>query len=129
MEMPKEGVSTSGMKKSRNKKTSTPVQEQTPESFDLIKFSREYVPPRKLIANQFRLQKEAKYDMVTLVIPPGVIVEGDMLGSIGNLSYSNHDLTDLKKFRELAPHNYLHVGMNLRSLVITIDPQEWVTGL
>jgi hypothetical protein len=50
-----------------------------------------------------------KYDMVTPVIPPGVTVEGDMLGAIGNLRYSDHDLEDLKKFPELAPHNYLHM--------------------
>jgi hypothetical protein len=68
---------------------------------------------------QVRLQKEAKYDMVTLVIPLGFIVEGDvlgairnlgfivegdMLGAIRNLRYSDHNLIDLKKFWS---HNYL----------------------
>jgi hypothetical protein len=67
--------------------------------------------------------------MVILVIPPKVTIKGDMLGAIGNLRYSDHDLTDLKKFPELAPHNYLHMGMNVRSLVITVEVQEWVTVL
>jgi hypothetical protein len=67
--------------------------------------------------------------MVTPVIPPGVTVEGDMLGVIGSLRYSDHDLTDLKKFPELAPQNYLRTGMNPGSLVVTVEPKEWVTGL
>jgi hypothetical protein len=45
--------------------------------------------------------------MFTLVIPPGVTVDEDMLGAIGNLRYVDHDLADLKKFLEIAPHNYL----------------------
>jgi len=52
-----------------------------------------------------------------------------MLGAIGNLRYSDHDLEDLKKFPYLAPHNYFHVGMNPRSAVITIEAQEWAIGL
>jgi hypothetical protein len=78
---------------------------------------------------QVRLQKEAKYAMVTPVIPPGVTVEGDMLGEIESLRYSDHDLSDAKKFPELAPQNYLHTIMRPRSLVMTLEPKEWETRL
>jgi hypothetical protein len=64
----------------------------------LVNFPRAYVPPRKLTTKQIRLEKETKYDMVTPVIPPGVTIDGDMLGAIGNLRYADHDLVYLKKF-------------------------------
>jgi hypothetical protein len=67
--------------------------------------------------------------MVTPVIPPGVTVEGDVIGAIGNLRYPCHNLVDLKKFPDLAPHNYLRTKMNPRSLVVTVEPKEWVTWL
>jgi hypothetical protein len=83
------------------------VQEEVPrvEEADpsLVNFPRAYVPPRKLIEKQVILQKEVKYNMVTLVIPLGVTIEGDMLGEIENMRYSDHDLGDLKKFPWLAP--------------------------
>jgi len=62
-----------------------------------------YVPPRKPTTKHVRLPKEMKYDLVTLVIPPRVIVEGYMLGTLGSLWFSDHDLEYLKKFLDLAP--------------------------
>jgi len=64
----------------------------------LVNFPRAYLPPRKLTTKQIKLEKETKYDMVTPVIPPGVTIDGDMLGAIGNLRYADHDLVYLKKF-------------------------------
>jgi hypothetical protein len=93
----------------------------------LVSFLREYVPPRKPKKKQVKLQKEVNYDMVTLVIPLGVTVEGDMLGTIGNLRYSNHDLENLNKIPKLAPKNHLHIGMNPRSHVIKVEMKEWET--
>jgi hypothetical protein len=72
------------------------------------------VPPRNPTTKQVRLPKEPKYDLVTPMIPPGVTVEGDMLGAVGSLKFSDHDLADLKKFPELVPHNYLCTSLRPR---------------
>jgi hypothetical protein len=56
------------------------------------------VPPRKPTTKQVKLQKELKYELVELEITPGVIIEEDMLDTVGSLRYANHDLTDMKKF-------------------------------
>jgi hypothetical protein len=85
------------------------------------------VPPIKPTMEQVRLQKEDMYDMVTPMIPPGATIKGDILGAIGNLRYSDHDLEYLKKFPMLVPHKYLCKLMNLRSLVIPVELKEWAT--
>jgi hypothetical protein len=82
-----------------------------------------------MTTKQVRLHNEEKYDMVTLVTPPGVTFEGDMFSEIGNLRYAYHDLIDLKNFPELAPHNNFHTQMNPKSLVITFESKEWEMGL
>lgn len=40
-------------------------------------------------------------------IPPGVIIEEYMLGTMENLKYAYHDLSNEKKFLELALKKYL----------------------
>jgi hypothetical protein len=55
------------------------------------------VPPRKTTKNKVRIPKELKYDLVTPVIPPRVIVEGDVLGAVGSLRFSDHDLAYMKE--------------------------------
>jgi hypothetical protein len=49
------------------------------------------------------MPKEMKYDLFTSVIPLGVTIEGDMLGVVGSLRFSEHDMEDMKKFPYLAP--------------------------
>jgi hypothetical protein len=44
---------------------------------------------------------------VELEIPLGVIVEGDMLGEILSLKFVDHDLSDEKKFSDLALRKYV----------------------
>jgi hypothetical protein len=94
---PKVRVSTSETKNPHTKKEATPVQEETPKTFDPVNFPKAYVPP-KSVAKQVIIQKEVNYDMVTPMIPLRVTFEGDMLGLIGNLRYLDHDLEDLNKF-------------------------------
>ena len=79
------------------------------------------MPPRNPTTKKFRLHKELKYDLVTPVIPPRVIFEGDMLGVKGSLRFFDHDIVDLKMFVELAPHNYLCTSLILDSLVLTVN--------
>jgi len=88
-----------------------------------------YFPPRNPTTKQVRPQKEPKYNLVTPVIPPGVIVEGDMLGLVGSLIFLDHDLADIKKFPELAPDNYLRTSLKLDSLIITVESKGWATIL
>jgi hypothetical protein len=75
------------------------------------------------------LSKDAKYPLVEPEIPPGVIVEEDMLGLVPNLKYADHDITDEKKFPELAPSKYLKKYINAETQMIVIEPQTWETGL
>jgi hypothetical protein len=99
------------------------------EASYLVGFPREYVLPRNPTTNKIRLPNEPKYDNVTPMIPSGVTIEGDILRIIGNLWFSDHDLTYLKIFLELASHNYLRTRINPDSLVLIVEPQYWAKGL
>jgi hypothetical protein len=113
---PKTGEASSQQKKQRTRKTSIPIFKETPEAStsgpSLVNFSKDYVPPRKPTTKQVKLPKETKYELVEPEIPPGVIIEGDMLGTIGNLKYADHDLEDVKKFPELEIDKYMHTKIS-----------------
>jgi hypothetical protein len=51
------------------------------------------------------------------------------LGIVGSLRFLDHDLTDPNNFPKLAPENYLCTASIPDSLIITIEIQEWATGL
>jgi hypothetical protein len=59
--------------------------------------------------------QEVKYDLVKLEIPPGVIIEEDMLDAVGILRYAYHELTYMTKFLELALDKYRNVRLTLDS--------------
>jgi hypothetical protein len=62
-------------------------------------------------------------------IPDGVQVGPDLLGHIGKLKYSDHDVADTDKFLELAKRVYLEtVGTN-RVREPVDQPLQWETGL
>jgi hypothetical protein len=90
---------------------------------------KDYIPPRKSSTNLVNLQKEEKYDLVEPEIPPGVIVEGDMLGAIPSLKFTDHDLSDEKKFPDLAPRKYLKTFIDPETSFIRVEPKTWATGL
>jgi len=94
-----------------------------------INFLKDYVPLKKPTTKQVKLPKELKYELLELEIPPGVIVEEDMLDAIGNLKYVDHDLTDIKKFLELAPNKYRTIKLTPNSQAVIVDPWEWATWL
>jgi hypothetical protein len=61
-------------------------------------FPRDYIPPRKDTTKPINLSKDTKYELVEPEIPPGVIMEEDMLGLIPNLKYVDHDITMRRNF-------------------------------
>jgi hypothetical protein len=83
------------------------VFEETPRaSASQQRFHRDYLPPRKDTTPQVRVPIDGKYLLVTLEIPPGVIIEGDMLGKIVALKFIDHDIMDEHKFPELEHEKY-----------------------
>jgi hypothetical protein len=98
-------TSTSTPKKPHSKPPIVPVQEETPgalaSELSSTKFPRYYTPLSKYTAKPVNLSKDAKYELVELEIPPGVIIEEYMLGLIHGLKYVDHDITDEKKFMDL----------------------------
>jgi hypothetical protein len=73
------------------------------------------------------LQKEAKYPLVEPEIPLGVIVEEDMLGAVLSLKFTDHDLSDEKKFPELSPNKYLRTFIDPETSFIRVEPKTWET--
>lgn len=41
------------------------------------------------------MPKPSKHDIVTTTIPPGMEIEGYLVGNLKNLKYVYHDVTDL----------------------------------
>ena len=54
------------------------------------------------------IKKLLKYAIHLQEIPPGIKVEGDMLGHIDNLTYSYRDIQDLAKFKEFTQERYMN---------------------
>jgi hypothetical protein len=65
---------------------------------------------------------DGKYPLVTLEIPVGLIVEGDMLRNIVSLKFSNHNITDEHKFPVLAWEKCLCTKGIQRTREILLEP-------
>jgi hypothetical protein len=65
-------------------------------------FHRDYIPPRKDNVPQVKVPTDGKYPLETSPVPPGVSIEGDMLGKVVSLKFVDHDITDEQKFPELG---------------------------
>jgi hypothetical protein len=52
-----------------------------------------------------------------------------MLGKVVGLNFMDHDITDEKKFLDLARENYLHTRSVPRTGEIMLETHEWVIGL
>jgi hypothetical protein len=90
-----------------------PEIEETPgASSSEPRFPPDYIPPRKDDAPPVTLQKTPDYTLVTLDIPEEVIIDEDMLGKVPQLKYAYHDIIDVVKFPELAPHEYLELKVD-----------------
>jgi hypothetical protein len=67
--------------------------------------------------------------LVTPEITPSVIIEGDLIGKVIALNFSDHDITDARKFPEIAWYKYL-CTKNVPGIgAILVEPQGWVTRL
>jgi hypothetical protein len=55
------------------------------------------------------------------LIPEKVIVEGDMFGLIPVLNYTDHEITDEKKFPELVPNKFLKKYISSYNHMIVIE--------
>jgi hypothetical protein len=74
-------------------------------------------------------RKKPAAEIVLPRIPDGVQVGPDLLGHIGKLKYSDHDVADEDKFLELAKRVYMEtVGTNPFGEPID-QPLQWETGL
>jgi hypothetical protein len=127
-------TSTSTPKKPCSKPPTVPVQEETPGAStsepSSTNFPRDYIPPRKRYKqSQSTCQKMLSTSLWSQEIPPGVIVEEDMLGLIPSLKYADHDITDEKKFLELAPSKYLKRYISAETKMVVIEPEIWATRL
>ena len=88
-----------------------------------------YILPLKKTARKVRLPQNARYPMLSAPILKGVIKEGDMLGKIPRMKYSDHDLSDRNKFPDLAPEQYLRRVTNVDTAAYVLELQEWARGL
>jgi hypothetical protein len=74
-------------------------------------------------------RKKPATEIILPWIPDGVQVGPDLLGYIGKLKYSDHDVADEDKFLELAKRVYMEtVGTNPFGEPIS-QPLQWETGL
>jgi hypothetical protein len=81
----------------------SPKVEEAPGASTLQEiFQRDYIPLQKDNAPSVKVPANGKYPLATTTIPPGVSVEGDMLGNITTLKFVDYDITDKKNFPELA---------------------------
>jgi hypothetical protein len=52
-----------------------------------------------------------------------------MVGGVDALKYSNHDVVDVVKFPDLAPHNFLERRGEGPSGAPLLEPAQWILGL
>ena len=109
-----------------NQDTET-LKEEQPE---VIGTSSQPPPPKKY---KIHIPKSPHKKHTTKIvlphIPDGVQVGPDLLGHIGKLKYSNHDIANTNKFLELAKRVYMEiVGMNPFGELID-QPLQWEIGL
>jgi hypothetical protein len=105
--------------------------EETPgaSSSEPPKFPHDYIPLRKDDAPPVTLQRNPDYRMVTPDILEEVIIDEDMLGKVPQLKYVDHDITDVVKFPELVPHEYLELQIDPLTQQSVLVVQCWARGL
>jgi hypothetical protein len=92
-------------------------------------FHRDYLPLRMDNAPQINVPTNGKYPLPKSPVPPGVSIEGEMLRKVVGLKFMDHDITDEKKFPELAREKYLHTRSIPGTGEILLETQEWATCL
>jgi hypothetical protein len=74
-------------------------------------------------------QKKPSSEIVLPHIPEGVQVDPQLLGHVGKIRYSDHDIADETKYLELAPQVFIQklIVNQLRETIT--QPHQWATGL
>jgi hypothetical protein len=87
--------------------------EETPNaSSSYLRFPCDYILSRKHDAPPVTLQETPYYMLVTPNILEEVIIDEDILGKVPQLKYVDHEITNVAKFPELAPHKYLDLKVD-----------------
>jgi hypothetical protein len=86
-------------------------------------FHKDYVPPRKDSMPPIKVLPYGKYSLETSPVPPSVSIEGDILVKVVELKFADHDITDEKKFLELAREKYVCANSILVIRVIMLETQ------
>jgi hypothetical protein len=74
-------------------------------------------------------RKKPAAEIVLPCIPDGVQVEPQLLGQVGKLKYSDHDVSDETKFPELAQRVFMQtITVNQLGEMIS-QPHQWAVGL
>jgi hypothetical protein len=110
--------------------TTEPEIDGNPSASSLeLRFPHDYIPPRKDEGPPLTLQNTPDYTLVMPDIPEEVMIDEDMLGKVPQLKYVEHDITDVAKFPELAPHEYLELKVDpLKQQSIPVT-KVWSIGL
>ena len=110
MTPPKVGVPSTVARKQSKRPTVTPEVEEIPEASTFASqanFHKDYVPLRKYNVSQFKVPVDEKYPLETSLVPPSVIIEGDMLGKVSSLNFVYHNMKNEHKFPKMSKEKYL----------------------
>lgn len=80
-----------------------------------------YFPPRKPNAKLVKDSKDVKYETFTPLLPEKVPFEGQLLGKIPQLKFTNSDFNDWNKYPHFAPSRYLNQVQYLEIRVIKLE--------
>jgi hypothetical protein len=78
-----------------------------------------------MMCHLIQVPTNGKYPLPIAPVPPGVRIEGEMLGNIAGLKFMDHDITDEQKFPELAREKYLCTRSIPGTGEILLETQEW----
>jgi hypothetical protein len=92
-------------------------------------FHRDYLLSRMDNAPSIHVPTNGKYPFLTSPVPPGVNMEREMPDNITILKFMDHDITDERKFLELAKEIYFFTRSIPRIRAILLETQNWVTIL
>jgi hypothetical protein len=88
-------------------------------------FHRYYVPLKKDNTSQIKVLADGKYPLETSLVPPGVIIEGDMLDKVVSLKFMDHDITDEQKFSNFSREKLFCAKSVPGTKMIVLETHVW----